>query len=134
IAVGNLATPAVLDLQIAASGPAQLLQRLQERRVAGLLHAFGDHESDRVANIAHLVLRHDRMRRLLHRLPVLALDAPTAGQPVPAVGLEVGAGEYGKHAGHGARGARVDGLDFRMRVRRATKTPATISGRSISAT
>jgi len=59
------------------------------------------------------------MWRLLHRLPVLALDAPTAGQPVHAVGLEVGAGEYGKHAGHGARGARVDGLDFRMRVRRA---------------
>ena len=38
---------------------------------------------------------------------------------VHAVGLEVGAGEYGKHARHGARGARVDGLDFRMRVRRA---------------
>ena len=59
------------------------------------------------------------MRRLLHWLPVLALDAPTAGQPVDAAGLEISAGEYGKHTGHGARGARVDGLDFRMRVRRA---------------
>ena len=59
------------------------------------------------------------MRRLLHRLPVLTLDAPTAGQPVDAVGLEIGAGEYGKHPGHGARSARVDGLDFRVCVRRA---------------
>jgi hypothetical protein len=59
------------------------------------------------------------VRRLLHRLPILALNAPTAGQPVDAVGLKIDAGKYGKHTGHGARGARVDGLDFRMRVRRA---------------
>ena len=59
------------------------------------------------------------MRRLLHRLSVLTLDAATAGQPVDAVGFEIGAGKYGKHAGHGPRSARVDGLDFRMRVRRA---------------
>jgi hypothetical protein len=59
------------------------------------------------------------MRRLLHRLPVLALDTPAAGQPADAVGLEIGAGEYGEHAGHGARGTCVDGLDFRMCVRRA---------------
>jgi len=83
------------------------------------MHAFGDHEGDRIADIAHLVLRHGRMRRLLHRLSVLTLDAPTAGQPVDAVGLEIGAGEYGKHPGHGARSARVDGLDFRVCVRRA---------------
>src|SRR5262249_49093930 len=56
---------------------------------------------------------------VLHRLPVLTLDAPTAGQPVDAVGLEIGASEYGKHARHDARSARVDGLDFRMCVRRA---------------
>src|SRR5262249_2538292 len=55
----------------------------------------------------------------LHRLPVLALDAPTAGQPVDAVSIEIGVSEYGKHASHDARGARVDGLDFRMRARRA---------------
>src|SRR5262249_980267 len=55
----------------------------------------------------------------LHRLPILALNAPTAGQPVDAVGLKIGAGKYGKHTGHGARGAPVDGLDFRMCVRRA---------------
>src|SRR5499427_1925253 len=53
-------------------------------RGARLLHVFGDHEGDRIADIAHLVLRHGRMRRLLHRLPVLTLDAPTAGQPVDA--------------------------------------------------
>src|SRR5262249_11165471 len=88
-------------------------------RVACLLHVFGDHAGDRITDIAHLVLRHGRMRRLLHRLPVLTLDAPTAGQPVDAVGLEIGASEYGKHARHDARSARVDGLDFRMCVRRA---------------
>src|SRR5215831_10153910 len=59
------------------------------------------------------------MWRLLHRLPVLALDAPTAGQPVDAVSLEIGASEYGKYARHGTRSARVGALDFRMCMRRA---------------
>ena len=88
-------------------------------RVACLSQAFGDHEGDSVADVAHLVLRHGRMRRLLHRLPVLALDAPAAGQSVDPVSLEIGAGEYGKDSGHGERGARIDRLDPRMRVRRA---------------
>ena len=53
-----------------------------------LLQRLGDHEGDRVADVAHLALRQRRMRRLLHRQAVLAGDAPAAGQSADVVGRD----------------------------------------------
>ena len=84
-----------------------------------LLARFGDHEGDGVADMAHLALRQGGMRRLLHGQPVLAGDAPAAGQPAHAVGLEVRAGHHRQHARHGERIRGIDRCDDRVGVRRA---------------
>ena len=86
--------------------------------VTRLVMAVGHDHGDRVADIAHRIERHHRMRRRLVRLAVLVLDHPAADQ---AADLGVGgilAGEDLDHARHrlGRRG--VDALDLRMGMRR----------------
>jgi hypothetical protein len=50
-------------------------------RVLRLQIGLGDDERDLVADVAHLLPGEHRMRRLVHRLAVLAVDQPAARQP-----------------------------------------------------
>ena len=87
--------------------------------VLRLLARLGDDEGDRIADMAHLALRQRRMRRLFHRQPVLAGDAPAAGEAADAGRFEVFAGEHREHARHRQRRRRIDRFDRRVRMRRA---------------
>ncbi len=86
--------------------------------VLGLIVAVGHHHRHRVADIAHRVDRHHRMRRRLVRLAVLVLDHPAADQAADLGVDQVLAGEDLDHARHllGRRG--VDALDLGVGVRR----------------
>ena len=68
--------------------------------------------------MAHFALRQQRMLRLLHRRAVGRRDQPAARQAADGCG-EVGAGVDGDDAGHLHRLGRVDGVDLRVRMRRA---------------
>ena len=54
----------------------------QLRGVLRLIRRLGDHHRHAIADIAHLTLRQQRMRRLLHGLPVGAGDQPATWQAV----------------------------------------------------
>ena len=86
--------------------------------VLGLVVAVGHDHGDRVADIAHRIDRHHRMRRRLVRLAVLVLDHPAADQAADLGVDQVLAGEDLDHARHllGRRG--VDALDLGVGVRR----------------
>src|SRR5262249_9157253 len=87
IAVGNLATPAVLDLQIAASGPAQLLQRLQERRVAGLRHWVVGGQAHEEADTPHpFTLLRARRERPCYRAAEQCDEVASPHRLIPRVG------------------------------------------------
>ena len=82
-----------------------------------LLAGLGNDERDRIADVAHFALGKRRMRRLFHRQPVLAGNAPAAGQAADAARFQMLAGEHGKHARHGKRRSRFDHTDRSVRVR-----------------
>jgi len=65
----------------------------------GGLDALGDDHCHRVADMAHLALRQQRARRLLHRLVGLSRDAPGARHPVELVGGDVVRGEDRRDTG-----------------------------------
>ncbi len=83
------------------------------------LDRIGDHERDLIADVAHFRVRDDRMRRLVHRLAVGAVDQPAARQAADVFGGHVRAGEDRDHAGRLLRRGDVDAVDFRVRVGRA---------------
>ena len=68
-------------------------------RLARLLEGLGDDDRDRVADMAHMVGRERRVRRLGHRRAVFRMDLPAAGQPADAIGGHVLAGEDRDDAG-----------------------------------
>jgi hypothetical protein len=81
--------------------------------VLGYVPAVRDDQRDRIARETRLALGERRPRRIRHRLP-------GAGVPGFAhVGVEVGGGEDGVHAGQPERGGRVDAGDARPGVRAA---------------
>ena len=80
---------------------------------------LGDDQRDLVADVAHLALRQHRMRRLLHRRAVLAVDQPAAGQAADLGVGQVGAGEDVDDAGRLLRRVELDRADARVRMRRA---------------
>jgi hypothetical protein len=86
-------------------------------RVLRLVDALGDDQRHLVAHVAHLALREHRVRRLLHRRAVLAVDQPAARQPADLRVGEVGAGEDHHDARRGLGLVELDGLDARVRVR-----------------
>ena len=88
---------------------------------ARLLQSFGNDEADRIADVAHFPLRQGRMRRFLHRQPVLSGDTPAARQTADAGGLQILASDNGENIGHRQRRSNIDRLDVRMRVRRTNK-------------
>src|SRR5690554_5555881 len=59
---------------------------------------FGDHQRDRVADMADLVDGKYRVRRLVHRSAVLAVNQPAAGQAADAGRREVRTREDGEHS------------------------------------
>ena len=89
--------------------------------VAGDLDAVGNDHRDRVADMAHVALRQQRMRRLLHRLAVFAHNSPGAWDPVQLVGDDVLGGEDRHDAGLGRRLGLVDCHDLGVGMGRAQK-------------
>ena len=75
-------------------------------RLAGRGLVLGDRRGHRLALVAHHVDGEDGA-------------VAEGGAEVRVAPVEVGAGDHGVDAGHGARGARVDRPDPRVRVRRA---------------
>ena len=71
--------------------------------------ALSDDHGDRVAHVADLAFRQDRMLRLCHGRAILVVHQPAAGQA--AIGLEVGGGHHLDHARHRHGRADVDGVD-----------------------
>ena len=86
--------------------------------VARHVMAVGDHHRHRVADIAHGVERHHRMRRRLVRLAVLVLDHPAADQTAHLGVGNILAGEDFDHARQSLGRRGVDALDLRMGMRR----------------
>ncbi|MEY9264128.1 hypothetical protein ABIF23_003523 [Bradyrhizobium elkanii] len=82
-------------------------------RVTGMIDGVGDHKGHRVADMAHLVLGEDRIRRCGERI---GLEIEQARQP--AEFGDVGGGQDQRHAGHAAGLAGIDRVG-RVRVRRA---------------
>ena len=87
------------------------------RRVARRRQRGRDHRRDRVAHMAHLALRQNRVARLLHRLAVAAVDLPAAGQAAHLG--EVRAGQDPHDARHGRGGGRIDAVQRPVRHGRA---------------
>ena len=77
-------------------------------RLARLIEGLGDDDGDRVADVAHVVGRERRVRRLGHRRAVFRMNLPTAGQPADAIRRHVLAGEDSGDAGGLRRGGGVD--------------------------
>jgi len=72
-------------------------------RVARLFDRVGDHERHCVADASHLVDRHRRARRLLHRRAIGVADAPGAGQAADLVRGKIRAGVDCPDAGQDGR-------------------------------
>jgi hypothetical protein len=77
--------------------------------------AFGDHHGDGHADMTDLV---DRERVVVERLFHQADRRHVRHHLLPGI-AEIAGGEHGNHAGNRARRAHVDGLNARMRLRRA---------------
>jgi hypothetical protein len=72
---------------------------------------FGDHDGERIADMAHALGRQNRMGRLLHRAAVFVLDEPAARKAADRIGRHVGAGEHRHHAVGRFCFARFDAYD-----------------------
>ena len=87
--------------------------------VASGFDAISDDHRHRIADVAHLALRQQRVRRLLHRRAVLPRDAPGAWHAIKLVLRDVLAGEDRSNAGARQRLDLFDRDDFCMSVGRA---------------
>ena len=96
--------------------------------VLGLFQCFGHHHGNVVANVAHLVQRQDRVRRLLHGLAVGAGDQPAARQAANLGVSHVLANQHIHHAGRGLGSFDVDALDAGMRMRRTHEHRVGLAG------
>ena len=85
--------------------------------VARLLHRFGDHEGDALADRAHLVGGEDRPQRA-KALRAAHVFGHRRRQAAELVGDDIGAGEHGKHAVGGFGLGGIDALDARVGMRR----------------
>ena len=98
------------------------------RGVLGLRERFGDHECDRIADVAHAPAREPRMRPREHRRAVRALALEGERGRAEPLGGEVVAGQHRDHArGRRCRGD-VDRADARAGVRRAQHDHVRLSG------
>jgi hypothetical protein len=79
----------------------------------------GDHQRDRLAEVAHLPNGERGARRVVTRLAVAAVERGGAGDVAEAVGLHVVAGEDHQHAGHLARRSCIKLADVGVRDPRA---------------
>ena len=84
--------------------------------IAGLDARLGDHERERIADIADPVLGQRRARRLAHRRAVAVAPDRLRTQLAIAEGLEIRRGPDSEHAGHRPRGGGIDRADPAMRV------------------
>ncbi|MGY4420380.1 hypothetical protein ACVWY2_002805 [Bradyrhizobium sp. JR6.1] len=82
-------------------------------RVAGMIDGIGDHKGDGVADMAHLILGEDRIRRCGERIGFEIEQARQAAE----LG-DIGRGQDQRHAGHAAGLAGIDRVG-RVRMRRA---------------
>ncbi len=89
------------------------------RGVLRLCQRLGDHEHDRLAEVAHFADRQRGARRIVARRAVLVVERGMAGNIAEPVGLHVLAGQHQQYAGHLARGRRVDAADVGVRDARA---------------
>ena len=80
---------------------------------------LGDDQRDRLADMAHLADRQQRLRRKGERLAGLHVGFHRRTHRLQPVGARILAGQHRKHARHRPGRRRVDPLDPRMRVRRA---------------
>ena len=86
-------------------------------RVLGGVRAQGDHQRQRLADVAHPPGREHRSRRREQRAAVLVLERQLAEDR--AVVLEVGGGVNPEHAGRAGGGSGIDGAQHAMGVGRA---------------
>ena len=82
-------------------------------RVAGLSHAVSDDSRDRIADMADLAARQNRVARLSHRLAIAGMDLPAAGQAADL--SKIIAGEDVNHARHGRGRRRIHLVQIAMR-------------------
>ena len=92
--------------QVGDGGQVRVVDVDQFGGVLGLLLGFGDHDGDRVADMAHLADRDHRMRRFGHRRAVLVVDLPAAGNAADIFRRHVGADEDPHDAGRSRRRPR----------------------------
>ena len=103
------------------AGQRLVLDRDQLGRVLRLVQGLGDDEGDRIADIAHPLLRQQRLRADKGRRAVLLAARDQRPQRAEAAPLELGAGQHREHPGRGARLLGVDRDDPGMRMRRAQR-------------
>jgi hypothetical protein len=82
-------------------------------RIAGLIDGVRDHEGDRIADVAHFILRQDRIGRAGKRIDLQIEQARQIAEILDVVG-----GQHRADARHPAGLAGIDG-ELRMGVRRA---------------
>ena len=112
----------------AASGSISTIDRF-----GGILrrqHRLGDDESDRIADVAHLVGRQRLAQRLLHRRAVAIVERHDAFER--AVALQIGAGIDAEHARHFARGFDVDGANDAVGVLAAHHHRIGLAGQTLT--
>ena len=104
----------------------------QFRRVAGLVHGFGDDEGDRIADELHRTGSERRPVRFVDRRTVRPFERHQhrrqRGQSAQAVGLPVVMGQHRQHAGCGPRRRTIDAGDAGMGMGRAQNMAAGLAG------
>ena len=104
----------------------------QFRRVAGLVHGFGDDEGDRIADELHRTGGKRRPIWFVDRRTVRPFerqqDWRQRGDNAEAVGLPVVMGQHRQHAGCGPRRRTIDAGDAGMGMGRAQDMAAGLAG------
>ena len=85
--------------------------------IARLLHRLGHDKGDAVTDAAHAVAHQQRPQRAKARRATALVGDVDGGEGADSIGLDIGAGEYAHHAGHGCGHISVDACDVRMCVR-----------------
>jgi hypothetical protein len=83
-------------------------------RIQRLLRRPGNHDRDRLTDMADPPRGERRHRRRHHRLAVAARERGRGRDAAEPIGHGVGAGEDAEHAGHGARRIRLDPANVRV--------------------
>ena len=119
------------------------LGRIDHRRQRGVIdldqiervlrrgQTIGDHQRDRIADMAHFIRRQQRPAGIEEIGAVAVLERRDAFDAAEAGGLHIGAGIDREHAGHALCRGHIDAVDRRMRMRRAQESGIGLSRRAL---